>query len=96
MTAEKKETLKVILLWTYRGILTISVYFIGDMYESVNTMAKDIRDIKTNMLLYEYQIKSLQAENAILKMDMKDNNKEDAIQHTAIWQHLAQLKTANP
>lgn len=91
MTTERKETIKTWLTWGVRGVIAFSVTIMAD---ALKDMARETKEIKWKLALYEYQIKSLQSENALLKMDIKENNKEDAIQHNAIWQHLAQLKSS--
>lgn len=91
MTTERKETLKAILLWTYRGIVTVSVYFIGDMHNSIKNMERDIWDTKINMSLYEYQIKSTQADVSIMKLNQRDHERAHEKDNTEIWKHFAEI-----
>lgn len=91
MTTERKETLKAILLWTYRGILSISVYFIADMRSSVKNTERDMWDTKINMKLYEYQIKSTQSDVSIIKINQRDHEKEHEKDNTEIWKHFAEI-----
>lgn len=91
MTTERKETLKAILLWTYRGIVSVSAYFIIDTHTTLKNAEKDIWDIKINMSLYGYQIKSTQADVSIMKMNQRDHEKEHEKDNTEIWKHFAEI-----
>lgn len=88
MAPEKKETIKEWAVWAFRFVTTLSVTIGANAMVEQNKL---LRAIQIDNLLNKEAIRQVQADNSMMKMDLKDNIKEDGEQHAALWRYLAEM-----
>ena len=87
MFSNLKLTLREGVEWGSRLVIITGI---GLVYNQQDTIIKNQAVVNGAIDLYGYQIRGINAEVSMVKLDLKDNTRTDEIERTAIWKYLAQ------